>query len=165
MENILNLRNKFVEKLSEEKLNDYEKYKKDEKKIITISAGVSLISAFIFYMSFFLVMIYEDFKMIHAIIFAISEIILCGVFIGYIKNKHEKFFENKNLNLIKVLKEEKIDLNEKETKELFNLLKIENKGIDINLFDFFDELNKKCYEYEKCDINDKIKLLKNEMVK
>lgn len=32
MENILNLRNKFVEKLSEEKLNDYEKYKKDEKK-------------------------------------------------------------------------------------------------------------------------------------
>lgn len=77
----------------------------------------------------------------------------------------KNYFQNKNLNLIKVLKEEKIDLNEKETKELFNLLKIENKGIDINLFDFFDELNKKCYEYEKCDINDKIKLLKNEMVK
>ena len=63
-----------------------------------------------------------------------------------------------------MLKEEKIDLNEKETKELFNLLKIENKGININLFDFFDELNKKCYEYEKYGINDKIKLLKNEMV-
>ena len=165
MENILNLRNKLVEKLSEEKLNDYEKYKKDEKKVITINTSITIMSAFMFYASFFLVMIYEDFKMIHAIIFAISEIILCGVFIGYIKNKHEKFFENKNLNLIKALKEEKIDLNEKEIKELFNLLKIENKENNINLFDFFDELNKKCYEYEKCDINDKIKLLKNEMVK
>ena len=165
MENILNLRNKLVEKLGEEKLNDYEKYKKDEEKLMKIGMCTSIVMGFLSILSFILVMTYENFKISDAIVCSIFTFILGGGILFYFQNKHEKFFKNKNLNLIKVLKEEKIDLNEKETKELFNLLKIENKGININLFDFFDELNKKCYEYEKYGINDKIKLLKNEMVK
>lgn len=92
MENILNLRNKLVEKLSEEKLNEYEKYKKAEEKLMKIGMVTSIIMGFLSILSFILVMTYKDFKISHAIMCSISVFILGGGILFYFQNKYEKLF-------------------------------------------------------------------------
>lgn len=78
MENILNLRTKIVEKLGEEKLNEYEKYKKDEEKLMMISMCTSIVMGFLSILSFILVMTYENFKISDAIVCSIFTFILGG---------------------------------------------------------------------------------------